>query len=94
MEVVIKRKALITLEEVALYIDDLYTPGAGNLWLDKFYQHIVDFAKPNVVYATCKNKHLSARAYSCLIFNKWVVAFKIKKDKMIIYEIIHGSLLR
>jgi len=36
---------------------------------------------------------LAAYKYSCSHFNDWVIAFKIKDGALIVYEIIHGSLL-
>jgi mRNA-degrading endonuclease YafQ of YafQ-DinJ toxin-antitoxin module len=36
---------------------------------------------------------LAAYKYSCSYYNDWVIAFKIKENELIIYEIINSSLL-
>lgn len=93
MEIEIKAKALKTLDEIANNLEELNTEGAGSRWLDKFLQRMQAYAKPNVIYAICKNKMLAKKRYSCITLKRWVVAFKIVKNRFIIYEIIHGSLL-
>lgn len=94
MEIAIKAKALRTLDEVANYIDSLNTSDSGSRWLDKFFTRMQSYAKPNVSYALCSNIRLAKRKFSCITYNNWVVAFKIVKDRFVIYEIIHGSLLQ
>ncbi|MBL0310515.1 MAG: hypothetical protein IPP77_12840 [Bacteroidetes bacterium] len=93
MEIEIKAKALKTLDEVANFLESLNTTGSGGRWLDKFFLRIQAYAKHNVVYALCKNAKLAKRNFSCITFNNWVVAFQIIKGRLVIYEIIHGSLL-
>ena len=93
MEIEIRAKALKTLDEIANHLESLNTPGSGSRWLDRFFMRIQAYAKPNVVYAVCKNAKLAGRKFSCITFNNWVVAFKITKGKFVIYEIIHGSIL-
>lgn len=93
MEIEIRAKALTTLDDVANYVDSLNTHGAGSRWLDKFFTRIQSYAKPDVNYVLCQNIRLAKRKFSCITYNNWVVAFKITKNKFVIYEIIHGSLL-
>lgn len=93
MEIAIKAKALRTLDEVAEYIDSLNTPNAGARWLDKFFIRMQSYAIPDVSYALCKNNRLAKRKLSCITYNNWVVAFKIVKDRFVIYEIMHGSII-
>ncbi len=94
MEIEIKGKALKTLDEIANYVESLNTAGSGSRWLDKFLLRIQAYAKPNVIYALCRNNKLANRNFSCISFSNWVVAFKIVKNRFVIYEIIHGSLMQ
>ena len=94
MEIVIRGKAMKTLEGIAEYVEELNTAEAGDRWLDRFFNRISSFAHPNVKYPLCRNNRLASKGYSCLHYKSWVIAFKILNDKFIIYEIIHGSLLR
>lgn len=93
MEIEVRAKALKTLDEIANHMESLNTTGSGSRWLDKFLVRIQAYAKPNVLYALCRNKKLATRNFSCITFSNWVVAFKIVKGRFVIYEIIHGSLL-
>lgn len=94
MKIPIRRKAMRSLESIAEYVEELHTAGAGDRWLNKFFNRISSFVQPNVQYPLCRNNRLAVRGYSCIHYKSWVIAFKIRKDKFIIYEMIHGSLLR
>jgi len=94
MEIIIRRKAMKTLESIAEYVEELNTSGAGDRWLDRFFNRISSFAHPNVQYPLCRNNRLALNGYSCLHYKSWIIAFKIQKNRFIIFEIIHGSLLR
>ena len=93
MEIVIRRKAMRILESIAEYVEELNTSGAGDRWLDRFFTRLSAFAQPNVQYPLCRNKRLASRGCSCIHYKSWGIAFKIRKGKFIICEIVHGSLL-
>jgi hypothetical protein len=65
----------------------------GSRWLDKFFDRITAYAKPNVKYPICKNQRLANKGYSCISYRNWVIAFKIYKDKFMIYEVIFVPIL-
>ena len=94
MKIVIRRKAMRTLESIAEYVEELNTAGAGDRWLDRFFNRISSLVQPNIQYPLCGGRQLAERGYSCIHYKNWVIAFKIQKSKFVIFEVIHGSLLR
>lgn len=72
--------AQITINEIAELSDGINTPGAGDRWLDKLFDFISSYVKPNVTYALCSHTKLALQNYSCIVFNNWVIAFTIHED--------------
>jgi hypothetical protein len=65
------------ITDLAEFIDDINSPGAGDRWLEKLIQFITDYAQLNdVQWPLCRNQNLASYQYSYLIYKKWVVAFK------------------
>ncbi len=93
MDIEIKAKAMKNLAEIADYLDAINTFGAVSRWLDKFFDRISAYAKPNVKYPICKNQTLASKGYSCISYRNWVVAFKIYRGKFVIYEVVFGPIL-
>ena len=94
MKIIIEPKALETISEIAELIDGINTPGAGERWTDRIFDFIKDYARPRVKYALCHNTDLAEEMFSCIIFNNWVIVFRIEKSVFIVYRIVHGSLLQ
>ncbi len=94
MRVLLKRQPQIAIASIASYIETKNTPGSGERFIVKFRKFIQESAKEKVKYALCNYAVLASFNYSCLIFNKWVIAFSIEKNVMTIHTIIHGSLLK
>lgn len=93
MTVSITPKALQVIDAIADFVESKNTPGSGARYALKFKAAIKKLAVPGVQYSICNHHVLAAFNYSCTHFNDWVIAFKIKDNKLIVYEIIHGSLL-
>ncbi len=93
MKVVILPLAQDTIDEIAEFVDGINTPGAGERWTDRILDFIIEYAKPGVKYTMCHNAGLAQKLLSCIVFNNWVIAFKINEDTLTVYQIIHGSLL-
>ncbi len=94
MRVAIKADAQNTINEIAELIDGINTPGAGDRWVDRILDFIIDYAQPNVQYALCNSNELAEDLFSCITFNNWVIVFRIEDDMFNVYHIIHGSLLQ
>ena len=94
MKVVLHPIAQETIDEIAEFVDGINTPGAGDRWTDRILDFIIAHAKPRAKYALCQNDELAEMLLSCIIFNNWVIAFRIEKNTLTVYQIIHGSLLK
>lgn len=93
MNVVILPFAQETIDEIAEFVDGINTPGAGDRWTDRILDFIIAYAKPGVKYSLCQNANLAQKLLSCIVFNNWIIAFKIDEETLTVYQIIHGSLL-
>lgn len=93
MEVIIKPKAQKALSLIATFVEERNTPQSGLRYIEKFASKIKIYAKENVQYSLCNNITLSTLGYSCITISKWVVVFKIQKQKFVVYRIIWGALL-
>jgi hypothetical protein len=94
MNLVFKPKAEETLQNIAEFIDDANTPGAGERWEERLIEHIYKVAKlENLKFALCHNETLAEAGFSCLIYKGWVIVFKIEKRNFVVYQVIAGSIL-
>lgn len=86
-------KALRVIDAIADFVESKNTKGSGARYALKFKASIKKLAVPGVQYPLCNHSVLAAYKYSCTHYNDWVIAFKIKDGGLIVFEIIHGSLL-
>ncbi len=93
MVVKITPKALRVIDAVADFVESKNTSGSGARFALKFKLAIESLALPNVDYALCNHHVLASLKYSCSHFNDWVIAFRITDTELVVYEIIHSSLL-
>ena len=94
MNVVFKPKAEETLRNIAEFIDDMNTSGAGERWAEKFVKHIYKVAAlENLGHPLCTNESLANSDFSCLIYKGWVIVFKVERNNLVVYQIILGSLI-
>jgi hypothetical protein len=86
-------KALRVIDAIADFVESKNTKGSGGRYALKFKAAIKKLAVPGIQYPLCNHYVLASYKYSCTHYNDWVIAFKIKDGNLIVYEIIHGSLL-
>jgi hypothetical protein len=86
-------KALQVIDAIADFVESKNTKGSGARYAMKFKAAIKKLAVPGIQYSPCNHYVLAAYNYSCTHYNDWVIAFKIKEGNLIVYEVIHGSLL-
>jgi plasmid stabilization system protein ParE len=86
-------QALNVIDDIADFVESKNTPGACKRYALKFKSAIKKLALPNVKHSRCNHPILAAFQYLCSHFNNWVIAFKIRDNELIVYEIIHSSLL-
>jgi hypothetical protein len=94
LKVTIKDAAQETLDEIAALIDGINTPGAGDRWIDRILDFIQEHAQPNLQYALCHNRLLSESLFSCIVFNNWIIVFRIEDNALNVYQVVHGSVLK
>ncbi len=94
MNLVMRKRALNALAKVADWIDNKNTVGAGNRWVKDTYEELSHLASIKVKHAICKDPSLAKYEYRCFTHkDKWVVAYKIKGQKFIVYRFIYGPWL-
>lgn len=93
MKLLIRPKALKSLEKIASYVESLNTKGSGERFLENFLQTIRQYAIESASYQPCKHQSLAANGYQCIFLQNWVIAFKIQGDQFIICRIVWGPAL-
>jgi hypothetical protein len=81
------------IDTIADFVESKNTKGSGTRYALKFKSAIEKLALPDVQYSLCNHPVLAAYKYSCSHFNDWVIAFRIENDTLVLYEVIHGSIL-
>ena len=95
MKLVVRKSVGNTLADLADWIDEQNTIGAGDRWLKQFYAYLENIGKINLKYAICKDESLARYEYLCFTYNKkWVVAYKITAHKLTVFRFILGSRLK
>lgn len=90
MKLVFTAEAENALFEIAQWVEQRNTPGSGERFINKFIDRIADYARPNVLYAVCKNKTLAEFNLSCISIDDWVIAFTVTKKEFIVQYILYG----
>ncbi len=93
MEVFYTSKSQKSILLIVKFVESKNTKNSGKRFALKLESFIKKYAMEKVEYALCYNEVLSSLGYSCIVFNNWVIAFKIKGNKFIVYRIIWGGLL-
>jgi plasmid stabilization system protein ParE len=94
IEVVYTERAAISIAEVAWYITGKGYPETAQKYRRKLYEFgnsLVNFTNK---YPLCRHTVYKSRNYRCAVFDKsWVFVYKLVKKRLIIYYVIHSSLL-
>jgi hypothetical protein len=90
----VKKRALNTMASISDWIGDQNTEGAGDRWLEKAIEELKGIAASEVKHAICKDPRLARYQYRCFTYNdKWVVAYRIERNRFIVYRFIYGPWL-
>lgn len=90
MKLLIRPKALKSLEKIAFYVESINTKGSGDRFLVTFLDTVKLYAVDGVTYQPCKHPTLSSNGYFCIFLEKWIIAFKIQENTFVICRIIWG----
>ena len=95
MKIVFSAAALDKINDIAEFIDDINTEGAGDSWAERLFQFIAEYANlPNITWALCNHPQLAERGYSCTTYNRvWVIVFKVEDNTFKVYDLVNGALL-
>lgn len=94
MKVSFSDAAFEKMMDVAEFVDNTNTSGAGDRWIERMVEFIENHARlKHIQWPLCRNKDLAVKFYSCLIYKNWVIAFKIEANTFKVYDFIYGSLL-
>ncbi|MEY2829990.1 MAG: hypothetical protein RIQ33_1848 [Bacteroidota bacterium] len=92
MKIKIAEAAKQVLYELELFVESKNTKGAGKRFKKRFVENVKSHLQ-NPIHLDCKNEALKAKKLKCFFINHWVIAYKIESNQIVIYVIIHGSLL-
>ena len=81
MVIEIKRRAMDTIVETALYVESLNTHGSGARWMETIEQEIRKIALSKAKFAICRNPSLAKFKYRCVSYKGWIIAFRISTEK-------------
>ena len=94
MKLVITVTAKKSLERIAKYIEDQNTEGAGDRWLDALMGQLIHISEISVKHAICRYPPFARKNLRCFTYNKkWVIAYKIYRNRFIIQRFVLGSKL-
>ncbi|MFH1320729.1 MAG: type II toxin-antitoxin system RelE/ParE family toxin [Bacteroidota bacterium] len=93
-QVVFRRKARRSIHEIALYIEQKGYPETA----EKYAKKLTDFGDSLAIfpkkYTICRQQGFARRNFSYATFDKtYVFLYKPVKNKLIIYNVIHGKRL-
>lgn len=95
IKVVFRAKAESTIYEVSKFIAEKGYPETSKKFAEKFYQfgnYLANF--PNK-YRLCRFPKFSKRNLHCAVFDRtYIFIYKVGKNKLIIYNVIHSKVLK
>jgi hypothetical protein len=94
MNVKLNKRATNAIRKVIRWIDKENTEGAGNRWFENLAKELEHLAAIKVQYAICRDPSLARYKYSCFTHkDKWIVAYKIERERFVVYRFIYGPWL-
>ena len=94
MRVKVNKRASNAIQKVVHWIDEKNTEGAGKRWFDNLRKELDHLTAIKANYAICKDPSLAKFEYRCFTHkDKWIVAYKIVRDKFVVYRFTYGPWL-
>lgn len=95
MKLLIRRSAFISIENITDYIaTEIKMPLTAQRYADKMITFGFSLGKYYNAYPLCRNKKLATQNLRCATFDKkWIFAYAVKKDSVVIHKIIWGGRL-
>jgi len=96
MEVYLSERARQSLLNLVDYLSNyLKMPLTAERYADKMWNFGISIGNSPLAWPKCKGKEYSGKNYRCAVFDdKWIFAYAINGQKVIIREIINGALIK
>lgn len=94
-QVVFRERAKLSIHGITFYIEQQGYPATAEKFTKKLLQFGLSLAHFPDKYPICRQNKFAKRNLHCAIFdNTYIFVYKIVKDKLFIYNIIHGKRLK
>ncbi len=95
MQVELRKQPEEAIAKLITYIaEEGYPHNASNYYL-KITAFFLSLSKPYPTSPLCKQSAWSKRNWHCAVFDKkYVVAFRVQKNKIVVFKFLHGCMLR
>lgn len=96
MKVLIRKSAFSSIEKIADYIaTEIKMPLTAQRYADKLIEFGFSLGKYYHAYPICRTEKLASQNLRCATFDKkWVFAYEVKADSVVIHKILWGGGLR
>lgn len=95
-EVGVSKRATKSIAQILYFIREEYHSEETSLKFSSDLKKAIDELSLNYsLYTVCKNKMFAIKKLHCFVFKKkWTVAYKLNKNKVVVYYIVNGKLLK
>jgi len=93
LPVVYKPQADSQIFKIMLYISEQGYPERAVKFADKLYDFGNTFGIFAGKYPVCKRKSWAKRKWHCAVYGNYVFAYKVVKNQVVIFSIVHGKRL-
>lgn len=95
VKVIFKEVARISIRETALSIEKKGYPETALKFAERFYQFGNTLADFPDKYRLCRFPKFSKRSLHCAVFERtYIFTYKVVKNKLVIYNVIHTKTLK
>ncbi len=95
MSVVIKKRAENSIAHTIEHIEEQGYPITSVKYLDRILSFFKDLDRLKPLHQLCKKKSWAKFNYRCVVFEgKYVVAYKVEKQQVVICYFVHGAKLK
>jgi plasmid stabilization system protein ParE len=94
MQVELRKRPEVIISQLVDYITEEGSPQNATNYYLKIVSFLESLSKPYPTYPVCKYPAWAKRKWRCAVFDKkYVVAFRVEKNKIIVFKFLHGSIL-
>ena len=94
IKVFLKPSAERQITAIAIYIEQKGYPFTAEKFAEKLFSFAESLARAPLGSPLCRNDKLASLNYRCAVFHKWIFIYKVNKQRLTIYRIIHGSRMK